>query len=405
MASVQQTTDRNGKRSYYVKYRYIDPATGKSKDSTKRGFSTKKEAELFKAEIELKLNNGTYVHQRKTTVKQYLNEWMAVDVIPRLRPNTVNGYKRNVEHIIKHIGHIQLQQLNRKQIQSMYNILAENGRIDGLGGLSTKSITYIHRVLTVSLKAAVRDGIIEKNPAEYASPGKPEKYKAEVLTKADAEKLFAVLEEEHLDFSLPVYISLFLGLRRGEVFGLTWSNIDLNKHQITIQQQLTNTKNGLSKPKSETSKRSLPLNPFLVELLSYYKSSRLHIESDLVFCKDDGSFHCPNYYTKQYTRFLQNHGLKKIRFHDLRHSFATLSLLEGVDLRVISDMLGHSNISITSEHYAHVLDESRTAASETLYNAFNISKKDSGSKWGQFEDFTIKEKEFQLEYESKPLQQ
>lgn len=367
---------------YYV----ADPVTGKKKQKWKGGFKTKKEAQQALYEINAKINSNTYVEPTKMTLAEYLMQWYDTHCKPRLSSNTLRGYRVNIEnHIIPNIGHIPLQQLTRGQIQKFYfDIYRGDNNNDGknnIGKLSARSILYIHRVLNKALKDAVRDGILAKNPAEGVSRPTVRKYQSNIY---DANMLKKLLETaKGTDLYVPVALAVSLGLRRGEVLGLQWKNINFDSGKVEIRQQLTYNEQKkdieLASLKTENSVRTLPMPEGLMVLLAKHKKKQEELkkilksdysDNDLVCCYDDGSPLNPKHFSKKFRKFLEKNNFPLIRFHDLRHSYATLMLESNVDLKVTSAMLGHSSVTITADIYQDALEKKKQASDVIQANLF-----------------------------------
>ncbi len=366
--------------TWTILYYPIDPKTGKKKQRWKGGFKTKKEAQDAIYEINAKINSNTYIEPTKMTLAKYLNKWYDSHCKPRLSSNTLRGYRVNIEnHIIPNIGYIPIQQLSKGEIQKFYFDIYDDGSNkdeDSVKKLSAKSILYIHRVLNKALKDAVIDGILIKNPAEGVTRPTVRKFQNDIY---DINMLKSLLEVvKGTDLHIPVALGVSLGLRRGEVLGLQWRNINFNTGKIEIRQQISYNEQKkvieLTTLKTENSIRTLPVPKGLMELLQEHKEEQETIkklvgtdyfDSDLVCCYNDGSPFNPKNFSKKFKRFLEKNNLPLIRFHDLRHSYATLMLETNVDLKVTSAMLGHSSVTITADIYQDAL-ERKNQASEVI---------------------------------------
>ena len=168
---IKKGKDKHGKikenlKVYDVYYRYQDPTTGIWKQTSKKGFRSKGEAEAFLLQVNSQMANNTFVKISKLTIREYLLKWFDDYVKANLRASSIAGYKNNIDkHILPYIGNIELQSLTTYQIDELYKKLYKSGRSDGKGGLSPKSIMYVHRVLTKALNAAERQSLIPRNPA------------------------------------------------------------------------------------------------------------------------------------------------------------------------------------------------------------------------------------------------
>ena len=354
---------------YDVQYRVQDSVTGKAIKRQKRGFLTKKDAEEFI----LKVNTGQQIESlattRQQTVQQYLNGWLYdYSKIGKLRHTTASSYRMMCEkYVFPRIGNIELGKLTGQDIEKMYLDLEENGRIQRKGGLSPTTVAYIHRIINEALNHAVAYGLIPTNPEQYIIK-KPTKnrFHAEFYTDEEVRSLLTVIGNHHL--KLPVALAALCGLRRGECLGLKQEDIDFEKGCICIRRQLTVKNNivSISEPKTHNSIRQVPLAPEVAEMLREQIQHNVKRKKQLgdeyhdegwLICKENGSWINPNYLSHHFRDFLASHGFRKIRFHDLRHTYATLMLKADVPLKVVSSILGHSSITITADLYTHVMEE------------------------------------------------
>jgi integrase len=352
-------------------------AEGKRKQRWYSGYNTKKEAEKAVAEIINQLENNGLTTTTKLTTGDYLKQWYQTYCEPNLEKTTLDGYSIILfKHLIPKLGKIQLQKLTALHIREYYTKAQESGRLDGKGGLSGKTLKQHHRVLREALKHAVQMQLIDKNPADAVDSPKVKKYKAEVLKDTQEMSLFLTsLDGQPLE--LPIHLAIGAGLRRSEVLGLRWKDIDFKEKTLTINQVLVRANKELffKQPKSETSNREIKIPNTLYELLKKYKvkvaQNKLLLgssyeDNDLVVCNVDGTPINPGTFSHWFKDFLEKHNLKKIRFHDLRHTFATWLLKAGVPLKVVSDMLGHSTIAISADLYSHVVKDMQEDAANKL---------------------------------------
>lgn len=373
-------TSKN-KKVYDVFYRVYEPSKGKKVQKCKRGFKTKSEAQKYLNSIQNSIMQGIYVAPNKILFKDYALEWLSIYAETHLQYTTYRSYKINLTvHIIPSIGNISLQDLKATDLDKLYKEKLERGRCDGKGGLSVRTVQYFHRIISEILNHAVKKQILNKNVADSATSPKPKKYNAQLYSLKEIKHLFSIIE--NTDMELPIKLSALLGLRRGEVLGITWNSIDFENKTLDITQQVISVSNKtyISIPKTEGSIRTLPLSEEFIKLLQEYKDKQTveissyldsYTDNNLVFCKSDGSPLNSDWFYKKYKNLLKMHNLKPIRFHDLRHSFATLMLEQGVDIKTISTLLGHSTIKITADIYTHVLDHTKRKATNILSSIIN----------------------------------
>jgi integrase len=353
--------------TWYIYYHVYDHKTGKQRMVRKGGFKTKKVAQKYLYDIEYSINNNNYIEPNKTTVEQYLSKWLSSKKA-KVRAKTFEGYTLMVEkHLIPGLGTIKLQELSVEQIDDFYAKKQEvGGRADGLDGiLSPRTIVSMHRVLRNALGDAVDKDILMKNPAEKASPPKLTKYIAPIF---DSETILRLLElVKDTDLECPIALGGLVGLRRGEVLGLKWKNVDLAQKTIYIRDNLlfVNGKIIENGPKTVDSIRTIRLPDVVVNILKKVKerqdtllnSHKLDTEIfSYVNCYINGDPLNPSIMQKRFSRVLKKYGFKHISFHCLRHSAATLMLRAGVPINIVSRRLGHANIQVTIDTYGHVLD-------------------------------------------------
>lgn len=325
-----------------------DPITNKKKYKWYTIKGTKKEADKFLTEKLNEIENGIVVDSKNMTLAEYLNYWYEQCCITKLSPTTYESYKRNIDkYIIPQLGNIKLSTLLPLQLQSFYNNLSTT--------LSNTSIVYIHRILHSALNQAMKWDLVVRNVSDNVEPPKKEKYKATILDSEQLTKLIEVIKNTYI--YIPVMIAISTGMRRGEVLGLTWNNVDLDHATLKVVQAIYPTKNGLVvlPPKTNTSIRKISLPPTLVSILSEYKSKNKY-NNDYVCTLEDGSLISPSSLNHKFKQVLKDNNLPSIRFHDLRHSHASLLLSQGVHAKVISERLGHSNINITMDLYSHIYE-------------------------------------------------
>jgi integrase len=351
---------------------------GNRKRTYKSTNGTKKEAEKEMQQLLNELEGGTFIEESKMTVATYLRSWLKTYVEPNLSPTTIDGYKSNVEnYIIPNIGTIPLQKLSPMHLQDMYLKLSKNGRLDGKGGLSPTTIRAIHRTLGKALDQALRMQQVKRNVSSLVTIPKVKRYDAEIYDENEIINLLTAAKGT--DMEVPITIGATLGLRRGEILGLKWSDINLIEGKMTISNNLVSTSSGavFTTPKTDKSCRILELSEGVITLLKKHRLSQkenkiklgsAYKDNDLVCCYPDGSWYEPKNFSKKFAWFLKKHGLRHIRLHDLRHSNATLMLTYGIPAKVASQRLGHSSINITLDLYSHVTSNMQKEVAEKIEN-------------------------------------
>lgn len=329
----------------------------------------KKDAERILNEKLVELEKGLYIEPSKLTVEGHIMNWIEIYVKPNLSPTTLKGYLVNLKnHTFPHIGTTPLQKLTPMQIQHMYGKLQEKG-------LSPRSIKYVHSTLRNALQFAYKMQLIPRNPADFVTLPKQIKYRGKAY---EENEVIEMLEKAHgTEIEVPLQLAVGLGLRRGELLGLRWCDINLETNQITICQNLVFVDGEFifRQPKSESGKRTIEMPSALNTILRRHKKLQLedklffgseYKDLDLVCCKRDGNPHNPGGFSHKFEKFLKKHGLRQIRLHDLRHTNASLMLQYNVPAKVASQRLGHSTVSITLDLYSHVLGNLQSEAADKI---------------------------------------
>lgn len=352
-----------------------DPVTRKRRQLWHTIKGTKRDAQRALNEILVSMEKGVYVKPDKATVGDWLTQWMKSYVVTHTTLRTQESYESIVnKHLIPGLGNIPLFELKPQQLQSYYGKKLIQGRSNGKGGLSARSVLYHHRILSEALRHAVRMGILVRNVAELVDPPRPEKVIMATLSPEEIVKFLDAAQKT----SYYVFFSTLLctGLRRGELLALRWRNLDLEHACLQVVETAFKLGDGryiIKEPKTPHSRRSVSLPYSLVELLKVYRSDQFEnrkqlgvsmIEDDFVFTRLDAQPLTPNAVTLSFRQIIRKAGLKHLRVHDLRHTHASLMLKAGVHPKVVSERLGHATIAITLDTYSHVLPGLQEAAVE-----------------------------------------
>jgi integrase len=340
---------------------------------------SKKDAEKERTRLLHALNTGTYLEPSRQRTGDYLHAWLRDYARTHVAASTFEGYEKIVRlHLLPALGHIPLTRLGPQDIKAYYAQAQESGRRSGKGGLSPTTVLQHHRVLSEALKHAVEEGLLVNNPATRVRPPRKARHEMPVLDEPQLAKLLELVRGSRL--CIPVLLAIATGLRRGEILALRWRNVDLKAGTLAVRQALESTRDGLSfkQPKTQKSRRLVPLPPFAVEALREHRKrqaeERLRIgpaykDHDLVCAAPDGRPWDPDSFSPAFAKFVRRSGLPPIRFHDLRHSHATLLLKHGIHPKVVSERLGHSTVGLTLDTYSHVLPGLQEQATRILEEA------------------------------------
>ena len=367
--SIRKRSDGRWEGRYTAGY---DPETGKR--------ITKNVLAKTQAEVKEKLSKAIeeskkldIVRSDEYTVAEWLRLWYELYAKPNIRPTTADSYHRGIEsHVIPRIGEIKLKKLTSRDIQKMYRDLQENGRLrkskKQQNGLSNATVRGIHMMLHNALDRAVKERLILRNPTEDCIIPKIQKQEMKILHPEDMK---AYLEAADKRGVLPMfYLELVTGIRKGELTALLWSDLDEEKRTISVSKQAVGDRNRnvtISRPKTENSVRKISIPESAMELLR--QEHKKHPENPWMFPspKTEEMYH-PDSIAKLHEKILKDTRLEHIRFHDLRHTFATMALQNGVDVKTVSSMLGHYDAGFTLRTYTHATRQMQEQAAEKMGN-------------------------------------
>ncbi|NLK53066.1 MAG: site-specific integrase [Syntrophomonadaceae bacterium] len=365
-----------------------NPKTGRRSRIKRTVNGRKVEAEKLCADIIYKLEHGTYIKPDKTTLAEYLRKWLKTYAANKA-PSTYNGYKRIVEaHIIPQLGRVQLSKLQPMQIQEYYTNRLREGRRDGKGGLSAASVQRHHALLRQALHHAVKWGFLSRNPADLTEPPTPEQPEIFPLEPDQLDEVLELAQGKRDEY---LYIvAAYTGMREGELLALTWNNVDLTGDDPVCRVRQTvgyiSGQGFVFRPtaKHKKGRREIPLMDITVTALKQQKkmlaqemlinAKTYNRENNLVFPNSVGEPMDPSGLGRRFKTIAREAGFPEVRFHDLRHTHATMLLKQGIHPKIVQERLGHQTIGITMDTYTHVIKGMQKEAVEKM-NEYLKNKK------------------------------
>lgn len=373
----KKTVTRSGREYTYWEARYtagIDPGTGRQVQRSITGKTQKEVAQKLR-EITAAIDAGTYTAPSKMTVAQWLDIW-AAEYLGNVKPFTVRSYSDQVRnHIKPALGAVKLEALNTHTIQSFYNSLGVER--DGKPGLSPKTVKNIHGVLHKALQQAVAIGYLRFNPADACTL--PRSVRKE-LAPLDEEQIRAFLQAiQGQRFETLFTVTLFTGLREGEVLGLTWDCVDFTKGTILVSKQLQREKKKggayVFAPLKNDKTRMITPAPWVLQLLRTHRAKQAELrlkagplweDSGLVFTNEFGHHLAIHTVYKDFKKAAAAIGRPDARFHDLRHSYAVAAIRSGDDIKTVQGNLGHATAAFTLDVYGHVTEQMKQASAARM---------------------------------------
>lgn len=326
-------------------------------------------------EVQEKLNaalheqkQGTLATGKQQTLASYLKHWLEEVHRPTIRLSSYDKYRKLlVRHILPELGHLQVQKLGAQQVQALYSRKLKEG-------LAPSTIHVIHAILHKALENAVRWGLVARNICDLVSPPHQEYQEIQPLTLKQAKQLLEHARGHRLEVLLTLAITT--GMRRGELIGLRWNDINFEDQSLSIHRTVDRISGyGYveSEPKTARSRRRIMLPSFVVLALqeqrtrqadARLKANEAWQENDLVFSNNHGGFLHPTHMYIAFQKLLKDAGLPPMRFHDLRHSAATILVAMGINIKIVQELLGHSSAALTLNVYGHVFPTLQREAME-----------------------------------------
>ncbi len=372
------------------------PVGAPRRQVTRSGFQTKREALEALSQLQEQLRAHTFVEPSKRTLGDYLARWLDGLGATGLKPATIASYRETVElRVVPELGEVPLQALEPSDLDRLYARLLQEGRRRKEGGLSPRTVRYAHTVIRKALADAMRKGLLVRNVADLASPPSAKSARPPEMSFWTPEQLAVFLASVAEDRLFPLWrTAAFTGMRRGELAGLRWSDVDLKGDErapgrIAVRRQYTGDGTGsfsFQPPKTEHGRRLIELDAETVRVLAIWLRRQLEERmmlglgdrADLVFSQPDGSPLRPDSgISKAFDRLVAGVDLPRIRLHDLRHTHCAHMIASGADVKAVATRLGHASASFTLDRYGHLLPGQQAEA------AARVAKMVDGDRSGR----------------------
>jgi integrase len=316
-------------------------------------------------------DSGLVFEAGNLTIAEYLSRWLETSVKGSVRPRTLDNYRMHVRHhLIPALGSVKLKALSPAHVQALYRAKLDSG-------LAPSTVRYTHAVLNRALKQAVRWGLVPRNAAEAADPPKLERVEMKVLSPTEVKVLLSTARGDRVE---ALYVlAVHTGLRIGELLGLRWGDVDLKAGKMRVVRQLQRTRGGgglAFSPTKNSNRRTIRLTGTAVDALRKHRAQQaeeklrlggIYKDQELVFATTIGTpLDASNVMYRGFKPLLRHAGLPPIRFHDLRHTYATLMLSQGINPKIVQELLGHATISQTMDTYSHVMPDMQGGAAIAL---------------------------------------
>ena len=353
---------------------------GDRRQARRRGFATKREALEALDRLRISARDQTYIEPHRISLAAYLDGWCAALPTSGRSPSTVDGYTRHLRsHVRTTLGGVRLSALTAMDLDRLYARMLADGRIDGRGGLSPRMVRYVHSIVSKALSDAVRKRLLVRNVALDADPPSAKAARAPEMEWWTPSELSTFLRSVGDDQLFPLFrLAAMTGMRRGEVCGLRWADLDLDTGKITVRHQIITINGALifrDRPKTDHGLRTVKLDAETLRIIGAHRavqlSQRLAVgagwtDLDLVFTAPAGECLDPESVAKTFDRRVARSTVKRIRFHDLRHTHVAHLIAAGQDALVISKRLGHASVSFTYDKYGHLMPKADSDAASAV---------------------------------------
>jgi integrase len=361
--------------SWELRYELPKGADGKRQLRSKTvQVKTQGEAKKQLRDILTKIDTGLYIEPTKQTVGEYLEDWLT-RIKGKVTSKTHEGYAMLVRNqIAPRLGEIKLDKLKPTEILDFQNDLLESGRVDGKGGLSPRRVLHVHRCLSTALKAAVAWEILPRNPCDRVDEPKVEDRDMDPLSVEETARLLRAAEGTNI--WLQTLVAAGTSMRRGEILGLQWRDLDLEKGRATVRHSLEQIVGSINFKRPKNGRiRVIELPAFVIEALVRHKGEQAahrlqygpgYQDLGLVFAREDGTPLRPDRFSAAFGEFIQKNNLPHVRFHDLRHSSISQLLDSGMSISTVQRRAGHTQASTTVNLYGHRMRGADQAAAQHM---------------------------------------
>ena len=368
--SVHKYVKADGKTSWYYVFD-VETETGSRQRHKKRGFATERAAKTAEAKARTERASGEHIPDSQETVGELLTRWLHTVARHKVRATTLADYELTVRvHLVPHIGTVRVQKLTAARVQAMYSTMLD-------AGAGKRTVHLAHQRLRQALTMAEREGIVRRNVCDLVDPPTSSSSPGQSWTADEARRFLDTAKD---DSHHPLWLlALATGMRRGELLGLRWQDVDLSAGTVRVAQSVRwmSGKPVVMLPKTESSVRTIGISKPVVDALKDHRKAWLERKlqartwdaGDLVFCTRFGQPINPSNLYRNLAAIITAAGVPKLRLHDMRHTHATLLLAGDTPIRAVSARLGHSQTSVTMNIYAHVLQEMQDRAITAIDSA------------------------------------
>lgn len=377
--TIRKRTYKSGTIKWRVRLMVPVGEKGRKKRISKT-FDTKREAEQYRTEINHQIDRGTFFTPSNIALSDFLDRWERDYAESNLSPTTLTRYRQLIEtRINPALGHLPISGISIQTIQDFYYEQRTNGKINGKGGLSPNTVRQLHYLLRGAFERAVEWRLLENNPFRRVSPPKKQSQKTSIQYLDTHQVIEFLKTAAEYGTYYPLYhLAVLTGLRRSEILGLRWKDIDFIQRQANIKQALVygEDREPITKaPKTNGSTRTVALTHEVTRLLKKWKKmqedKRRNMGSvwenpEYVVTNETGGFIYPSNIIRNFKKMLEGAELPEIRFQDLRHTHATLMLKQGEHPKIVKERLGHDSVSTTLDTYSHVLPNLQEEAAQRL---------------------------------------